>query len=654
MTSLRIDIETYSEISLPDCGVYRYTSCPTFEILMVAYAVGNEQPVCYEWDDLPDEFFDLLMDDSVVKIAFNAAFERICFRAKGFDVPVEQWRCTMVKALYCGLPGSLEAVSAALGLGDGGKDAAGKALIRYFCVPCKPTKTNGMRERNLPHHAPEKWAAFKNYCAQDVVAESNVDQQIKAFRMPRSEWEGYFLDQSINDRGVLIDIEFVKNAIRIDEENTRILSIRNKELTQLSNPGSIAQLKKWIGEKTGKVPTTLDKEAVTELLETVEDDAVREALQIRQQLGKTSIKKYTRMLEYAGEDCRARGTFQYLGAGRTNRWAGRGIQLQNMPKTPSKDDMPDFELSRMIVQDGDTELSRMGYEVADVLSMLSRTALIPPKGRQFAPCDFSAIEACVLAWLAAEEWRLEVFRTHGKIYEASASKMFGIPIESITKGSDLRQKGKVAELALGYQGGVNALIKMGGDSMGLSHDEMELIKDRWRLANPAIVNLWKEFNSCAIQAVERGRTVEHAGTGIEFIGNANSTGALMLLLPSGRHIVYWGARITTNRYRQKAVSYYGINDKKQWCRQETYGGKITENVTQAVARDLLLHAMHNVDRAGFDIVAHVHDELIPEVSIRTAESDLKEIESLMTQMPRWAHDLPLRVDGFLCNFYKKD
>lgn len=643
-SKLHIDIETYSSVDIKTSGAYKYAESEDFEILIVAYAVDDEPVQVYDFKDLPLEFFDMLESDDYMKYAHNAAFERVCFRRVGYDVPLKYWRCSAVKASYCGLPMGLDALSKALNLGEKAKSATGKALIRYFSCPVKPTKVNGGRTRNYPHHNPEKWQEYKDYCALDVEAEREACHRLAAYTVPLSEWRAYQLDQRINDRGVRIDKSFAANAIAFDDRNRTEIDARLKELTCLDNPNSPVQLRQWVESKLQKPIPSLAKEALATLLEGTSDEVVREVLTLRQKAGKTSIKKYAAMLACAGEGDRARGLFQFYGAGRTGRWAGRLIQLQNLPKNF----IGSLELARELVAEGDYDTFAMLYDVSDTLSQLIRTALIPEDGRVFAVADFSAIEARVIAWLAGEEWRMEVFRSHGKIYEASASRMFNVPIESIGKGSDLRSKGKVAELALGYQGSVGALAKMGGESMGLSRIDMETIVAKWRAANPNIVKMWGDFNKCAINAVCNNATVKHTNTGIIFKGSPE---ALRIELPSGRELIYWNAVIYSNTYGNASVRYKGVNqDTKQWGWVDTYGGKIAENIVQAVARDLLLDSMVRVEDFA-DITLHVHDEIACEVF---GETDLIEIEGIMGEVPAWAKGLPLGADGYLCNFYKKD
>jgi len=645
MQTLHIDIETYSSVDLKTSGVYKYAASEDFEILMVAFALGNRPVECFAWEDVPLNFFFYLQDETILKVAHNAAFERICFRAMGYNIPIEQWRCSAVKASYCGLPMSLGDLSKALELGDKGKLSTGSALIRYFCMPVKATKVNGGRTRNLPTDNPEKWEQFKTYCINDVEAEREMLHILKNYSVPTEEWQAYALDQRINDRGVGIDLELARKAIEVDTFNSNYLNAKLKELTGLDNPNSLTQLRKWIYSRTGKEVSSLAKEAIEILLTQTTDELVREVLYLRQKAGKTSIKKYDAMIACAGRDHRARGLFQFYGAGRTGRWAGRLIQLQNLPRNY----MNDLDEARASLLELDAETFDMIYDTSDTLSQLIRTALVPSKGTMFAVADYSAIEARVIAWLAKEQWRLDVFATHGKIYEASASRMFNVPLEDIGKGSDLRQKGKVAELALGYQGSVGALKTMGGEKMGLSEMDMETIVDRWRVANPAICRLWQSYNHMALEAVRyRNTSIAHP-SGVVF--HCDEV-CLRITLPSGRALFYWDAQLAKSRFGQDSIRYKGVNQiNKQWGWVDTYGGKITENVVQAISRDLLLFSLRTLEANGYSVAMHVHDEAVTEV--KHAEQ-LGSVLALMSQKPSWAKGLPLTADGYVCDFYKKD
>jgi DNA polymerase len=644
--TLHVDIETFSSVDIKSAGAYKYAASADFEILIVAFAADKKPVECYDWDKLPQRFFDMLLDPSVVKIAHNAAFERICFARMDYDVPAEQWRCSAIKAAYCGLPMSLGEVTKALDLGAKGKLSTGSALIRYFCMPVKPTKTNGGRTRNTAQNSPEKWADFVQYCKNDVEAEREIVKRLAPFKMPASEWAAYVLDQQINDRGVLIDEKLARKAIEADGANMEALKNRLKQLTKLDNPNSPAQLLKWLQEQTGKEINSLAKESIEGLINETSAGVVREVLQLRQATSKTSVKKYAAMESCVGSDGRARGVFQFYGAGRTGRWSGRLIQLQNLPRNY----ILDLADARDLLRNYSADYFGLCYDISNTLSQLIRTALIPSKGKLFAVADFSAIEARVLAWLAGEQWRLDVFATHGKIYEASASKMFNVPLDEIGKGSDLRQKGKVAELALGYQGGASALETMGGAKMGLSMQDMEQIVERWRKANFKITQFWADLGKAAINCVKFRKEIK-LSCGVTFRMIA---GSLCVELPSGRSLTYWSAQIAANRFGRETVRYMGVNTlTKQWGWQDTYGGKLTENIVQAVSRDLLLHSMHALD-TDYEIVMHVHDEVVCEVDADAAELRLDILCDAMGHTPDWAQGLPLNADGYLCDFYKKD
>ena len=653
---LHIDIETYSSIDIRKAGAYKYCRSVDFEILLVAYAFGK-QPVrivdLARGDTLPKEFTEALLDPTVRKLAHNAVFERQCFSEIGLVTPPEVWECTAIKSAYCGLPLSLAQVSAALRLDENGKAklATGKALIKYFCVPCKPTRTNGHRYRNLPQHDLEKWEEFKEYCKMDVEAEREIDHQLSSYHIPDFERENYILSEKINDRGVLIDLAFAKNATEIDHIYTTGLLKRAKELTGLENPNSPAQLKGWLSEATGKEITTLAKVHLQNLIQETESGAVLEVLKLRKKLAKSSTKKYLSMLECACDDHRARGLLQFYGASRTGRWAGRLIQLQNLPQNH----LEALEAARQAIADGDYELATMLYDdISNTLSQLIRTALIAKEGHTFAVADFSAIEARVIAWLAGEKWRLDVFNTHGKIYEASASMMFNVPIEDCQKGAGngLRAKGKVAELALGYQGAVGALKTMGGERMGLSELEMETIVKKWRKANPKIVELWKTVNGCAMRAIRTKKKITTKDGKLAFKYDGRT---LRIKLPSGRCLFYYAPRIGKNKFNSEAIKYRGMNQTtKQWTFIDTYGGKLVENIVQAIARDLLAYAMINLDKEGFQIVLHVHDEAACEIPTKNQKQTLEKMCDIMGKAPEWAKGLPLDADGYLTPFYKKD
>lgn len=649
MPTLSIDIETYSSINLGKAGVYHYVEALDFEILLFAYKIDDE-PVCVidlaNNEEIPEEVKAALVDPKVEKKAFNANFERVCISKHfGILLPAEQWTCTMVKASMLGLPLALEVVAKVLKLPEQ-KQAAGKALIRYFSVPCKPTKANGMRTRNLPAHAPEKWAEFKSYCVQDVVVEDTISQKIAFFQIPAQEKKLWALDQKINDTGVLMDHSFITNAISIDGNYRERLTEEAITLTGLSNPNSAAQLKNWIGAELGEDVEKLTKDAVPELLKGTDSDTVKRVLNIRQEMAKTSVKKYIAMTNSICNDLRVRGLVQFYGANRTGRWAGRLIQVQNLPRIQLKD----LDFARQLVVNADGELLEMVYgNVSDVLSQLIRTSFIAPEGHRLLVADFSAIEARVIAWLAGENWRLEVFRTHGKIYEASASQMFKVPIDKITKGSPLRQRGKVAELALGYQGGPNALIKMGALKEGLTEEELPKLVAMWRNANKAIVNLWDVVGNAAIEAVETGQAV-FIKRNIRF---HVEKGVLFITLPSGRKLAYLRPKLVPSKFGGVALTYEGMNQvTKQWGKQDTYGGKLVENIVQAIARDCLADSMIRIDDAGYKIGLHVHDEVLAEMP--DGVGSIEEMLDIMRQPVPWAPGLPLDADGFETMYYKKD
>lgn len=666
---LHIDIETYSSIDIMKAGAYKYCESLDFEILMVAYAF-NDDPIVIidlaQGEQLPIEFIEALHDPKIEKHAHNATFERNAFKAIGYNIPIEQWHCSAIKAAYCGLPLSLQMVSEALKLEEKGKLSTGKALIRYFCIPCKPTKVNGQRRRNFPHHDPEKWEELKLYCINDVVAEREIGRILKDYKIPEFERQNYILDQKINDRGILIDLKMAANAVSIDEKHSEVLKNQLIELTGLENPNSAAQLKKWLGNAMGKEITSLAKDVMPDLIAEAESDTVKQVLALRKKSSKTSTKKYVAMLNCACDDGRAHGLFQFYGANRTGRWAGRLVQLQNLRRNSLKD----LNGARNAFSSGDYGLVTMMYEnISDTLSQLIRTSFIAKTGYTFAVADFSAIEARVIAWLAHEQWRLDVFNTHGKIYEASASMMFGLPLEQCQKEEKgglpgIRDKGKVAELALGYQGSVGALKKMGGEAMGLSEPEMKNIVQKWRKANANIVTFWKNVETYAKAAVKRKRKFvlkKHRNLEFDYDGNV-----LTIKLPSGRKLFYQSPQITTNRFGQESLKYKGVDQvTKKWWWVDSYGGKFVENIVQAVARDLLADSMLRLNDADFNIVMHVHDEVVCEIEDYNLHEDpmAQEVgnehmldrmcEIMGTPIP-WAEGLPLNADGYLTPFYKKD
>jgi len=651
MKILSIDIETFSDTDLGKCGVYRYTDSPNFEILLFAYSV-DEGPVqlidLASGEELPEEIVEAILNEDIIKTAFNANFERVALMRylsrklyKNVYLNPSSWRCSEVQAAMLGLPLHLEGVAKVLRL-DAQKMSEGKPLIRYFCIPCKPTAANGGRTRNLPSDAPDKWELFKHYNIRDVEVELEIRKKIKDYPIPESEQALYELDQRINDRGFRADMDFVMQAISCDHQFTVAATERAYELTGLENPNSVSQLKDWLSERGVEVES-LSKKNVKELVSETEGE-VEEALKLRLLMAKTSVRKYEAIERAVCSDGRVHGLFQFYGANRTGRFAGRLVQVQNLPQNH----LVDLKLARDLVKEGRfDDLQMLFGNTPGVLSELIRTAFIPKDGHRFIVADFSAIEARVLSWLAGEKWRLEVFQSHGKIYEASASQMFHVPIEEITKGSPLRQKGKISELACGYGGGVGALKSMGALEMGVEENELQGLIDNWRRANPHIVNFWWEVDKMAIKAVkERTRTRTH---GIVF---TYKSGMLFVTLPSGRDLVYVKPKLMLNKFGREGLTYEGIGTTKKWERIETYGPKIVENIVQAASRDLLAEAMLRLDKAGFVIVAHVHDEVICEVPV--GESSVEEICSIMSESPKWSEGLPLDADGYECDFYQKD
>jgi DNA polymerase len=650
MTTLSIDIETFSDIDLGKCGVYRYTDSPNFDILLFAYSI-DEGPVelvdLANGEEMPEEIVEAILCSDIIKTAFNANFERVALmrflsRKLGKDVYLNptSWRCSEVQAAMLGLPLHLEGVAKVLMLGVQ-KMSEGKPLIRYFCIPCKPTAANGGRTRNLPSDAPDKWELFKQYNIRDVEVELEIRKKIKDYPIPESEQALYVLDQRINDRGFRADMDFVMQAISCDKQFTVSATERAYELTGLENPNSVSQLKDWLSDRGVEVES-LSKKNVKELVSETEGE-VEEALKLRLLMAKTSVRKYEAIERAVCSDGRVHGLFQFYGANRTGRFAGRLVQVQNLPQNH----LVDLKLARDLVKEGRfDDLQMLFGNTPGVLSELIRTAFIPKEDHRFIVADFSAIEARVLSWLAGEKWRLEVFQSHGKIYEASASQMFHVPLEEITKGSPLRQKGKISELACGYGGGVGALKSMGALEMGVEEDELQGLIDNWRRANPHIVNFWWEVDKMAIKAVkERTRTRTH---GIIF---TYKSGMLFVTLPSGRDLVYVKPKLMLNKFGREGLTYEGIGTTKKWERIETYGPKIVENIVQASSRDLLAEAMLRLDKAGFAIVAHVHDEVICEVPM--GESSVEEVCSIMSESPKWSEGLPLDADGYECDFYKK-
>ena len=641
---LSIDLESFSDIDLIKCGVYAYADSPAFEILLFAWSFeGGETQIIdlAQGEKLPAEVEDAIFDVSVTKTAYNANFERTCLSKHfGRYIPPESWHCSAVQAAMLALPRSLEDVGRVLGL-DEQKMKEGKELIRYFCVPCKPTKANGGRIRNLPCHAPEKWELFKTYCKRDVDVEKSIRRKLHNFPIPESEMELYRLDQRINDRGVLVDMGLVRNAVSCEHLHKEVVTKRAYELTGLENPNSVAQLKGWLGDM-GMEAESLSKKAVAEMIAET-DGEVEELLRLRLLMAKTSVKKYEAMERSVCSDGRVHGMLMFCGANRTARWSGKIVQIQNLPKNY----LPDLELARDLVKQGRFEDIELLYDsTPNVLSELIRTAFIPKPGCRFVVADFSAIEARVLAWLSGEQWRLDVFTSHGKIYEASASSMFHVPMEEITKTSPLRQKGKLAELGLGFGGAAGALISMGALDMGLTEEELPPLVAAWRKANPHITQFWWDVDAAAIKAVREKQKTKVGKIIFEY-----KSGILFITLPSGRKLSYVKPRMAVNKFGRDGLTYEGISENKKWSRIETYGPKLVENIVQGTARDLLAEAMLRVEEKGYPIVMHCHDEIIAEMPEGTGSVD--EMCEVMAVQPEWAEGLPLRADGYQCSFYQK-
>ncbi|WP_213360128.1 DNA polymerase [Enterococcus gallinarum] len=645
MKHLSLDLETYSSVDISKCGVYKYSESPDFEIMLFAYSADGH-PVevidLTQGEQIPREVVTALSDETVIKHAFNANFERVCLSrflgGDGFLSP-RGWHCTMVWGATLGLPLSLAGVGAVLGL-DKQKLSEGKDLIRYFCVPCSPTKTNGGRTRNLPRQAPDKWIAFKEYNTRDVDVELAIQDKLSKFPVPDEIWEEYCFDQEINDRGIEIDMILADSAMRLDELSKNEINDKLKELTGIENPNSVLQMRGWLNDH-GLEVESLGKAAITDLLSTTCDASLKDVLLLRQQLAKSSVRKYQAMQNFACSDNRARGLFQFYGANRTGRFAGRGIQLQNLPQNH----MEDLEEARGLVRQGDfNSLSVLYDSVPNVLSELIRTAFVPRDGMKFIVSDFSAIEARVIAWLAGEKWRQEVFKNGGDIYCASASQMFGVPVEKHGVNGHLRQKGKISELALGYGGSVGALKAMGALNMGLTEDELQPLVNSWRDSNPAITRLWWDVDRAVKDCIKQRSKTETHGIKFEY-----KSGFLFIHLLSGRKLAYVKPAMGENRFGGKSVTYEGVGATKKWERLESYGPKFVENIVQAMARDILCFAMSNLRQ--FDIVGSVHDEVIIEVQ---QEVTVEEINSIMAQVPLWADGLLLNADGYECQFYKKD
>ncbi|MDF2608902.1 MAG: hypothetical protein K0R92_376 [Lachnospiraceae bacterium] len=654
MRTLSIDLETYSSVDLKKSGLYKYVQSSDFEILLFAYSYDGEAVQVIDLaqgETIPISIIMDLGNSEVIKKAFNAAFEFYSL-SKFFATHIDQWRCTMVHSLYCGYPGSLDGAGKALKFSsDKRKMAEGKALIKYFCLPCAPTKRNGGRIRNLPKHEPAKWNLFKEYCKQDVVTEMEVERALLAYPVPDMEWRLWQVDQQINIHGVTLDMNMVNGALAINEYMATELTDKAKDISGLDNPNSVAQLKAWIEAQADIELEGLTKQTVAELLANkTGSEEVQTLLQIRQEMAKASVKKYNAMLSAVCSDNRVRGLLQFYGANRTGRWAGRLVQVQNLPRNY----LESLNTARELVKNQNIQALKLIYgNVPDTLSQLIRTAFIPEVGHEFAVADFSAIEARVIAWLSGEEWRLDVFRTHGKIYEASAAAMFGVPIELIKKGNpeyELRQKGKVAELALGYQGSSGALIQMGALKMGLAEEDLPDIVRRWRGSNRRIVDFWYSVEQRAVECIKYG-VVSSLPHGITFTRDENR---LMIILPSGRKLFYIQPRLIPNERGFESIWFMGQNQtNKKWESIQTYGGKLVENIVQAVARDCLAYSIINLHAAGYKINFHIHDEVITEIPIMGTQS-LDEAVSIMCQTAPWAQGLPLNADGFTGTYYKKE
>lgn len=657
---LSIDLETFSSEPIAKTGAYKYVQSPDFEILLFAYCL-DDGPVeivdLAQGEILPDWLYDAISNPGYIKHAYNAAFEWYCLsKFCGRLLPADQWRDTMLHGLYCGFTAGLDATGKALGLpAEKQKLSVGKALIRYFCVPCAATQSNGGRHRNLPKHDPEKWELFKTYCRGDVTTEMEIERRLSGFPVPADVEKQWQTDLMINARGVSVDMGMVRGALEIDAASREKLTQEAIALTGLENPNSIAQLAKWLEKATNTPVTDLRKDTVAEMLEAAAlPGSARRMLEIRQELGKTSTKKYDAIEAAVCSDSRVRGLLQFYGANRTGRWAGRLVQVQNLPRTY----IGQLPMAREAVRSRQGEKLRLLYgSVPDTLSQLIRTSFVASDGCKLVDADFSAIEARVISWLAGEQWRLEVFRTHGKIYEASASQMFGVPLEKIKKGNPeyaLRQKGKVAELALGYQGSSGALIAMGALRMGIPEDDLPDIVSRWRDSNKRIVDLWYSLETAAVSVIQSGHTAGVRGLILarEF-DIENNLDFLTVTLPSKRKLYYANPALGENQWNRPSILYRGVNQTtKQWTQLETYGGKLVENVVQAIARDCLATAIENLEAAGFPVVFHVHDEVV--IDCPSDKADLDEVVRIMTRTIPWAPDLPLNADGWVGDFFRKD
>lgn len=660
MKAISIDLETYSDVDLQKCGVYKYVQSDNFEILLFGYSVDGGEVIVVDLaqgETIPDEIVKALTDESVTKWAFNAAFERVClseylrryykrdFRSYSINedtvgdyLDPSSWKCSMIWSAYMGLPLSLAGAGAVLGLSEQ-KLTEGKDLIRYFCIPCKPTKVNGGRTRNLPLHDTEKWEMFKKYNKRDVEVEMSIQEKLSKFPVPEFVWEEYHLDQEINDRGIALDMAVVKNAILFDSKSKAVLSDKMQELTGLDNPNSVQQMKQWLADNGLKMDS-LGKKEVAEVLKTA-PEPLQTVLSLRQQLAKSSVKKYQAMENAVCKDGRARGMFQFYGANRSGRWAGRLIQLQNLPQNH----ITDLAEARSLVEQCNYDAMNMLYDdIPDTLSQLIRTAFVPRKGKKFIVSDFSAIEARVLSHLAGEKWRADVFASGGDIYCASASQMFHVPVEKHGQNAHLRQKGKIAELALGYGGSVGALKSMGALEMGLAEEELQPLVDMWREANPNIVKFWWEVDRAVKKAVK-----ERIPSKVGSVSFSYKSGMLFIGLPSGRNLSYVKPKMGVNQFGSESVTYEGVGGTKKWERIESYGPKFVENIVQAISRDILIYAMRTLSHCF--ICGHIHDELIIECDKRVS---LAAICEQMGRTPPWIDGILLRADGYECNFYKKD
>lgn len=655
MHTLSIDLETFSSVDIKKAGMYKYVQSPDFEILLFAYSFDNG-PVqivdMAQGELLPGDVIRALADPNVIKQAYNASFEWYSLN-KFYYAPLEQFRCTMMHGLYCGYTAGLGPTAVAIGLPqDKRKMSVGSSLIKLFCTPTKPTKKNGERTRTLPQHEPEKWELFKDYCIQDVEVEKEIERRLSSFPVPESEQNLWELDQRINAHGVAVDRPLIEGALHINDLTTALLMLEAVDITKLANPNSASQLTKWLSSQEVEVEN-LQKETVSNLIKTT-DGPVKRALQIRQEMSKTSIKKYLAMEAAVCQDGRVRGLLQFYGANRTGRWAGRLVQVQNLPRNY----LSTLSLARELVRNKKDDALKLIYgNVPDTLSQLIRTAFVPSPGNLLIVSDFSAIEARVIAWLAGEQWRLDVFDTHGKIYEASASQMFGVPLELIKKGNpeyELRQKGKVAELALGYQGASGALIQMGALNNGLAEDELPDVVRRWRTANKRIVDLWYSLENAALSVMRTGQPAGVKGLILARESDIqNGLDFLTVTLPSGRKLFYVKPFLSENDFGKEAVHYYGLNQEtKKWEKVNTYGGKLTENVVQAIARDCLAETLKRLHQVGLQTIMHVHDEVV--LDVPKDQANLEYVTDLMGQPISWAPGLPLKADGFVASFYMKD